>query len=72
MMAPRGQPFLEALRSILRWWEAPRGWRIWLLLALITGLILLINGLNVGIRFIARNIENALPCLALPCSGASA
>jgi hypothetical protein len=32
---------------------------------LITGLILLINGLNVGIRFIARNIENALPCPAL-------
>ena len=32
---------------------------------MITGLILLINGLNFGIRFIARNIENALPCLAL-------
>ena len=35
-------------------------WVPWLLLALIVQLILVINGINVGISFIARNIDNAL------------
>jgi putative ATP-binding cassette transporter len=35
-------------------------WLPWLLLGVITLLILVINGINVGISFIARNIENAL------------
>ncbi len=35
-------------------------WLPWLLLGIITLLILVINGINVGISFIARNIENAL------------
>ncbi len=35
-------------------------WVPWLLLALIVQLILLLNGINVGISFVARNIENAL------------
>ena len=35
-------------------------WLPWLLLALIVQLILVINGINVGISFVARNIENAL------------
>jgi putative ATP-binding cassette transporter len=37
-----------------------RRWLAWLLLGLITALILLINVLNVGISYIARDIENAL------------
>jgi putative ATP-binding cassette transporter len=35
-------------------------WVPWLLLALIVQLILVLNGINVGISFVARNIENAL------------
>ncbi|MFN9991207.1 MAG: ABC transporter ATP-binding protein/permease, partial [Cyanobacteriota bacterium] len=35
-------------------------WLPWLLLGVITLLILVINGINVGISFIARNIDNAL------------
>ena len=35
-------------------------WLPWLLLGVIALLILVINGINVGISFIARNIENAL------------
>ena len=35
-------------------------WLPWLLMGVITLLILVINGINVGISFIARNIENAL------------
>jgi putative ATP-binding cassette transporter len=35
-------------------------WLPWLLLAVVTLLILVINGINVGISFVARNIENAL------------
>ena len=35
-------------------------WVPWLLLALIVLLILVINGINVGISFVARNIDNAL------------
>jgi putative ATP-binding cassette transporter len=35
-------------------------WVPWLLLGLIVLLILVINGINVGISFVARNIENAL------------
>ena len=35
-------------------------WVPWLLLALIVQLILVINGINVGISFVARNIDNAL------------
>ena len=35
-------------------------WLPWLLLSVITLLILVINGINVGISYIARNIENAL------------
>jgi putative ATP-binding cassette transporter len=35
-------------------------WLPWLLLGVIMLLILVINGINVGISFVARNIENAL------------
>jgi len=35
-------------------------WLPWLLLGVIALLILVINGINVGISFVARNIENAL------------
>ncbi|MFO7629387.1 MAG: ABC transporter ATP-binding protein/permease [Prochlorococcaceae cyanobacterium] len=35
-------------------------WLPWLLLGVITLLILVINGINVGISYVARNIENAL------------
>ena len=35
-------------------------WQPWLLLGLIVLLILIINGINVAISFIARNIDNAL------------
>ena len=35
-------------------------WLPWLLLSIIALLILVINGINVGISYIARNIENAL------------
>jgi putative ATP-binding cassette transporter len=35
-------------------------WQPWLLLGLIVLLILVINGINVAISFIARNIDNAL------------
>jgi putative ATP-binding cassette transporter len=35
-------------------------WLPWLLLGIITLLILVINGINVGISYVARNIENAL------------
>jgi putative ATP-binding cassette transporter len=35
-------------------------WVPWLLLALIVQLILVLNGINVGISFVARNIDNAL------------
>jgi putative ATP-binding cassette transporter len=35
-------------------------WQPWLLLGLIVLLILVINGINVGISFIARHIDNAL------------
>ncbi|MFM7087165.1 MAG: ABC transporter ATP-binding protein/permease [Cyanobium sp.] len=35
-------------------------WVPWLLLGLIVLLILVINGINVGISYVARNIENAL------------
>jgi putative ATP-binding cassette transporter len=35
-------------------------WVPWLLLGVIVLLILVINGINVGISFVARNIENAL------------
>ncbi|MFO0039859.1 MAG: ABC transporter ATP-binding protein/permease [Synechococcaceae cyanobacterium] len=35
-------------------------WLPWWLLGIITLLILVINGINVGISFVARNIENAL------------
>jgi len=45
-----------ALRSKLRQGR----WLPWLLMGVITLLILVINGINVGISFIARNIENAL------------
>jgi len=45
-----------ALRSRLRQGR----WLPWLLMGVITLLILVINGINVGISYIARNIENAL------------
>ena len=45
-----------ALRAKLRQGR----WLPWLLLGVITLLILVINGINVGISFVARNIENAL------------
>ena len=35
-------------------------WLPWLLMGVITLLILVINGINVGISFIARNVDNAL------------
>ena len=35
-------------------------WVPWLLMGVITLLILVINGINVGISFIARNVDNAL------------
>ncbi|MFZ9228571.1 MAG: ABC transporter ATP-binding protein/permease, partial [Prochlorococcaceae cyanobacterium] len=35
-------------------------WLPWLLMGVITLLILVINGINVGISFIVRNVENAL------------
>ncbi len=35
-------------------------WLPWLLLGMILLLILVINGINVGISFVARNVENAL------------
>ena len=35
-------------------------WLPWLLMAVITLLILVINGINVGISYVARNIENSL------------
>ena len=35
-------------------------WLPWLILGVITLLILVINGINVGISFVARNVENAL------------
>jgi vitamin B12/bleomycin/antimicrobial peptide transport system ATP-binding/permease protein len=35
-------------------------WLPWLLMGVITLLILVINGINVGISYVARNIENAL------------
>ncbi|MCP9850904.1 ABC transporter ATP-binding protein/permease [Cyanobium sp. Morenito 9A2] len=35
-------------------------WLPWVLLAVITLLILVINGINVGISFIARNVDNTL------------
>ena len=35
-------------------------WRPWLLLGVIILLILVINGINVGISFIARNVDNTL------------
>ncbi|MBM5801502.1 MAG: ABC transporter ATP-binding protein/permease, partial [Cyanobacteria bacterium K_DeepCast_35m_m2_023] len=45
-----------SLRSRLRQGR----WLPWLLLGLIVLLILVINGINVGISFVARNIDNAL------------
>jgi putative ATP-binding cassette transporter len=45
-----------AMRSKLRQGR----WLPWLLMGVITLLILVINGINVGISFVARNIENAL------------
>ncbi|MEB3233827.1 MAG: ABC transporter ATP-binding protein/permease [Cyanobacteriota bacterium] len=45
-----------SLRSRLRQGR----WLPWLILGLIVLLILVINGINVGISFVARNIENAL------------
>ena len=45
-----------ALRSKLRQGR----WLPWLLLGVITFLILFINGINVGISYVARNVENAL------------
>lgn len=35
-------------------------WLPWLLIGVITLLILVINGINVGISFVARNVDNAL------------
>ncbi len=35
-------------------------WLPWLLMGVITLLILVINGINVGISFVARNVDNAL------------
>ena len=51
-----GAGFFIAFRSKLRQGR----WLPWLLLGVIALLILVINGINVGISFIARNIENAL------------
>ncbi|KZR84730.1 Vitamin B12 transport ATP-binding protein BacA [Synechococcus sp. MIT S9509] len=51
-----GAAFFIAFRSKLRQGR----WLPWLLLGVIALLILVINGINVGISFIARNIENAL------------
>ncbi|NCV92295.1 MAG: ABC transporter ATP-binding protein/permease, partial [Synechococcaceae bacterium WB7_3xG_012] len=45
-----------ALRSKLRQGR----WLPWLLMGVITLLILVINGINVGISYVARNVENAL------------
>ncbi|MCT0231691.1 ABC transporter ATP-binding protein/permease [Synechococcus sp. CS-1324] len=45
-----------SLRSKLRQGR----WLPWLLMGVITLLILVINGINVGISFIARNVDNAL------------
>ncbi len=45
-----------ALRSKLRQGR----WLPWLLLGVILLLILVINGINVGISFVARNVDNAL------------
>ena len=51
-----GAGFFIAFRSKLRQGR----WLPWLLLGVIALLILVINGINVGISYIARNIENAL------------
>lgn len=51
-----GLACFAALRSRLRQGR----WLPWLLMGVITLLILVINGINVGISYIARNIENAL------------
>ena len=45
-----------SLRSKLRQGR----WLPWLMLGVITLLILVINGINVGISYVARNVENAL------------
>ena len=45
-----------SLRSKLRQGR----WLPWVLLGVITLLILVINGINVGISYVARNVENAL------------
>ena len=51
-----GAGFFIAFRSKLRQGR----WLPWLLLGVIALLILVINGINVGISYISRNIENAL------------
>ncbi|MFM2158023.1 MAG: hypothetical protein RLZZ124_497, partial [Cyanobacteriota bacterium] len=51
-----GLSCFAALRSKLRQGR----WLPWLLMGVITLLILVINGINVGISFIARNVDNTL------------
>ena len=41
-------------------------WLPWLLLGLVVLLILIINGINVGISYIARDVDNALVAFAQP------
>jgi putative ATP-binding cassette transporter len=55
---------LAAAGSFCFWWFRGRlrqgRWLPWLLLGVIILLILVINGINVGISFIARNVDNTL------------
>ncbi|MEB3349345.1 MAG: ABC transporter ATP-binding protein/permease [Cyanobacteriota bacterium] len=56
LLALAGAIGFWALRARLRQGR----WLPWLLMGVIILLILVINGINVGISFVARNIENAL------------
>ncbi|MFM7267650.1 MAG: ABC transporter ATP-binding protein/permease [Cyanobium sp.] len=55
---------LAAAGALAFWWFRGRlrqgRWLPWLLLGVIILLILVINGINVGISFIARNVDNTL------------
>jgi putative ATP-binding cassette transporter len=55
---------LAAAGAAVFWWFRGRlrqgRWLPWLLLGVIILLILVINGINVGISFIARNVDNTL------------
>lgn len=56
LLALTGAGVFIAFRNKLRQGR----WLPWLLLGIIALLILVINGINVGISYVARNIENAL------------